>query len=138
MLKILIAEDDFASRRYLGRFLEQYGVCDTVVDGMETVEAFVLATRERKPYDAVFLDIMMPKLDGVNVLKTIRELEKQGGPDVKNPAKIIMVTALGEARLVRSAFEHGCDAYASKPLDTAKLLEAMRKLGLIDRAGDGR
>lgn len=138
MLKILIAEDDFASRKYLSRFLERYGVCDTVVDGMETVEAFMLAARENKPYDALFLDIMMPKLDGVKVLKTIRELEKQGGPAAGKPAKIIMVTALGEARLVKSAFEYGCDAYASKPLDTAKLLEVMRKLGLIGAAENGR
>ena len=138
MLKILIAEDDFASRKYLSRFLERYGVCDTVVDGMETVEAFLLAKREKKPYDTIFLDIMMPKIDGIKVLKTIRELEKQEGSGAEEQAKIIMVTALGEAKLVRSAFEYGCDAYASKPLDTVKLIEVMQKLGLIDAAGNGR
>jgi two-component system chemotaxis response regulator CheY len=42
-----------------------------------------------------------------------------------------MTTALGEAELVQTAFEYGCEAYASKPIDTERFIEVMEKLGLI-------
>jgi two-component system chemotaxis response regulator CheY len=42
-----------------------------------------------------------------------------------------MTTALAEAQLVRTAFEYGCQAYATKPIDTKKFIEVMEKLGLI-------
>lgn len=131
MLKILIAEDDFASRKFLSKFLSTYGECDLVVDGLEAIDAYMLAMREKKPYDLICLDIMMPKIDGVKVLKVIRDLETQNGIIPEGRAKIIMVTALGETDLVKSAFEFGCEAYASKPIDTEKFIEVMKKLELI-------
>jgi two-component system chemotaxis response regulator CheY len=130
-MRILIAEDDFASRRFLEKFLSQYGDCDLVVDGIETIDAYMFALRDGKPYDLICLDIMMPRIDGVRVLKAIRDLETQKGTLPEKRAKIIMTTALGETDLVRNAFEFGCEAYASKPIDTVKLLEVIEKLGLL-------
>jgi two-component system chemotaxis response regulator CheY len=129
-MRILIAEDDYASRRFLEKYLSQYGDCDLVVDGMETIDAYMFAMREKNPYDLICLDIMMPKIDGVKVLKAIRDLEAQKGISQEDRTKIIMTTALGEAELVKVAFEYGCEAYASKPIDTEKLLEVMQKIGL--------
>lgn len=133
-MRILIAEDDLVSRRFLSKFFVKYGECDTVVDGLETIDAFMLSLRDKNPYDLLLLDIMMPKIDGVKVLKAIRDLEEQRGLLPKDRIKIIMVTALGEAELVKKAFEYGCEAYASKPIDTTKLVEVIKKLGLIDHS----
>jgi two-component system chemotaxis response regulator CheY len=130
-MRILIAEDDLASRKFLDKFLSKVGECDLVVDGLETIDAYMLAVKEKKPYDLICLDIMMPKIDGVKVLKSIRDLETLRGTLPEKRAKIIMTTALGEAELVKTAFEYGCDGYASKPIDTGKFLEVMKKLGLI-------
>lgn len=130
MLKILIAEDDMISRKLLWNVLEDYGECDLVVNGIEAIDAFMLATKEKKPYDLICLDIMMPKVDGIKVLKTIRELEMQNA-DNKN-SKIIMVTALSETEVVDDSFEKGADAYATKPLDIDKLIEVLRNLELVD------
>lgn len=55
------------------KILSKYGECDTV-DGLEAVDAFMLAQKENKPYDLVCLDIMMPKLDGV--LKSDKKLRR--------------------------------------------------------------
>ena len=131
MLKILIAEDDLVSRTFLKKFLSNYGECDIVVDGLETIDAYMLSMREKSPYDLICLDIMMPKIDGVKVLKAIRELEIQKFILPEKRVKIIMTTALAEAELVKSAFDYGCEAYASKPIDTEKFVEVMGKLGLI-------
>jgi two-component system chemotaxis response regulator CheY len=129
-MKILIAEDDLVSRRFLHKFLTPYGDCDLVVDGEEAVEAFMLAWDEEQPYDLICLDIMMPKLDGLKTLKVIRDIESQKSAGAKR-AKIIMITALDETDKVKTAFNSGCEAYAAKPIDTEKLVEVINKLGLL-------
>lgn len=130
-MKILIAEDDLVSRKYLYKVLSQYGECDLVVDGLEAIDAYMMSIREKEPYDLICLDIMMPKIDGVKVLKTIRDLEIQENIASEDKTKIIMTTALGETAVVQKSFEYGCDAYASKPIDVTKMITVLKKLGLI-------
>lgn len=131
-MKILIAEDDFASRMFLYKFLASYGECDLTVDGIEAVEAFLMAHDAGNPYDLICLDIMMPKVDGIKALKAIRDIEKQKGIDEMNVAKVIMTTALNDTDSVHNSFKTGCEGYASKPIDTNKFIDVMRKLELID------
>ncbi len=131
-MRILIAEDDYISRKFLFKFLSQYGECDLVVDGLEVLDAFMMSFKEKNPYDLICLDIMMPRVDGVKVLKTIREIEAQKGLLPEKRVKIIMTTALAETRYVKNAFEIGCEAYAAKPINTDKLVEVMEKLGLLE------
>ncbi|MFZ5353099.1 MAG: response regulator [Bacillota bacterium] len=130
-MRILIAEDDLASRKFLFKFFSAYGDCDITVDGMEAIEAFLLAWDEKNPYDLICLDIMMPKLDGIKALKTIRDIENEKKVDESKKAKIIMITALNDTDNVFDAFQLGCEAYAAKPIDTKKLQEVMSKLELI-------
>ncbi|WKY47877.1 response regulator [Eubacteriaceae bacterium ES3] len=131
-MKILIVEDDMISRRFLSKFLSQYGECDVVVDGMEALDAYLIAEKEEDPYDLICLDIMMPKIDGVKVLKAIRDFEAQRGISKEEQVKIIVTTALSDTEFVNQAFELGCEAYAAKPLDTEKLVEVMKQLGIIN------
>lgn len=130
-MKILIAEDDLTSRKYLYKLLSKYGKCDLVIDGLETIEAFIMSIKDENPYDLICLDIMMPKVDGVRALKSIRNLEKKKGIAFENQIKIIITTVLAESDFVQSAFDNGCDAYVSKPINATKLIEVIRKLGLI-------
>ena len=130
-MKILIAEDDFASRKFMSRFLSKYGECDVTVDGREAVEAFLMALDSDESYDLVCLDIMMPELDGYQVLKTIRDIEKERNIPEEKASKVIMTTALNEGRNVTKAFELGCVAYAGKPIDQEKFENVLRKLALI-------
>lgn len=128
-MRILIAEDDLISRKFLYKFLSRYGECDMVVDGLETLDAFLMAVREDQHYDLICLDIMMPKVDGVKVLKSIRELEEQKNILPEKRAKIIMTTALAETRMVQEAMDIGCDAYAAKPLDVEKIAKVLEDFG---------
>ncbi|HEX2926642.1 MAG TPA: response regulator [Ruminiclostridium sp.] len=130
-MRILIVEDDLVSRRFLQKFLSRFGECDVVVDGMEALDAFLYSLKENVPYRLICLDIMMPKVDGIKALKTIRELEAQKGILPQDRSKVIMTTALNGTEMVQKAFELGCEGFASKPLDTEKLVEVMEKLGLI-------
>jgi len=130
-MKILIVEDDLSSRKFLYKFMCNYGECDITVDGMEGLDAYLIALDEGEPYDLVCLDIMMPKVDGVKVLKTIREIERQRNIEGDNIVKIIMTTALNDVELVKSTFDSGCEVYATKPIDIKKLQNVMEKLNFL-------
>ena len=127
-MRILIAEDDRLSRVFLKKFLSSYGTCDVAVDGMEALDAFMEAVKQKEPDDLLCLDIMMPRVDGLKVLKAIRVLEKQH--NLKHTC-IMMMTALADVEYVDQALELGCDAYAAKPIDTEKVESVMRNFKLI-------
>ncbi|WP_027406702.1 response regulator [Anaerovibrio sp. RM50] len=135
-MRILIAEDDRISRTFLQKFMVTYGEVEVAVDGMDAIDIYMDAIKEGKPFDLLCLDIMMPKVDGLKVLKVIRQLENQNDKASDKKIKIIMMTALADIGYVDEAFRLGCDAYASKPVDTEKVEEAMRNLGLIPDGKD--
>ncbi|BAL82023.1 putative two-component system response regulator receiver protein [Selenomonas ruminantium subsp. lactilytica TAM6421] len=130
-MRILIAEDDRLSCTFLTEFLQEYGQCDTADNGLETIDKYVEALKNGEPYDLMCLDIMMPKVDGLMVLKIIRELESRHHVAAEKQARIIMMTAIADMDYVDQAFELGCDAYASKPIEIAQVQEVMQDLGLI-------
>lgn len=130
-MKTLIVEDDFTSRVLLQELLKSYGPSHVAVTGTEAVEAVRAALEEGAPYDLICLDVMMPEMDGQQALKRIRSLEETRGITSPDGAKIIMTTALAGMKNVIAAFQSLCDAYLTKPIQKAKLLEEMRKLRLI-------
>lgn len=132
-MKILIAEDDYVSRKFLYKFMSKYGDCDVTVDGMETIEVFMMSLDAGEYYDLICLDIMMPEVDGIKALKTIRKLEEDRGIGKEQCAKIIMTTALNGTESIFTSYESGSEAYAVKPIDTEKLVEVMKKLGLLEK-----
>ena len=128
-MRILISEDDFASRKAILKFLSAYGECDVTVDGMEAIDAFMMALEEEDPYDLICLDVMMPVMDGYQALKNIRDIEREHNVDPADQAKVIMTTALNEEKNVKKAFELGCTVYCAKPIDLEKLKGMLEKLG---------
>jgi two-component system chemotaxis response regulator CheY len=130
-MRVLIVEDDFVSRKFMAKLLSEYGSVDVVVDGLEALDAYLLAMKDNQPYDLICLDIMMPKVDGVKVLKAIRDYETSKGMLPEKRVKVIMTTALQESQMVKQSFEIGCEAFASKPINVNQFLEVMRNLKLI-------
>lgn len=130
-MRILLAEDDFVTRKFMTSFLSKYGECDVTVDGMEAVDAFMMALEDGDPYDLVCLDIMMPVMDGYQALMGIRNLEKERGISSEDAAKVIMATALNDEKNVKMAFDLGCTVYSGKPIDQDKFEQALKKLGMI-------
>lgn len=129
-MRILLAEDDFVTRKFMMNFLSKYGNCDVTVDGMEAVDAFFMALEDGDPYDLVCLDIMMPVMDGYQALVGIRNLEKERDIPPEKAAKVIMATALNDEKNVKMAFDLGCTIYTGKPIDQERFEMALKKLGL--------
>lgn len=133
-MKILIVEDDFASRKLLGEFLLPYGVCELAANGREGLEAYKSALSEEKPYDLVCLDIMMPEMNGHEVLAAIRDHEKSIGVGGRDSVKILMTTAVTDPKNILKAFNSQCEGYMLKPISRKKLVAQLEALGLLEKS----
>jgi two-component system alkaline phosphatase synthesis response regulator PhoP len=121
--RILIVEDDMATREVLTRILELEG-CDLelVGDGEKAVGAL-----EQRRYDAIILDIALPKMSGTDLMEYIASTT----PEALN--SIVVVTGL-EASEIRKLFPEICETL-SKPLLPGKLIAAVRRC--LSQAGGG-
>ncbi len=107
-LKVLVVEDDFMVRQVIRDILEQNGaMVDIAVNGEEAVQAFRVAWRREQPYDLLCMDIMMPVMDGHEALIKIREVEKSLGILGPEEVKVIMLSALDDAKTVMKAYYKG-------------------------------
>jgi two-component system chemotaxis response regulator CheY len=132
LMKTLIVEDDFISRRILKDILSSHGDCDIAIDGEEAVRAFRMALDEKKPYELICMDIMMPNMDGQEALKKIREIEKERGKTGSLEVKVIMTTALDDPKnVVEAYYKGGATSYVVKPINKGKLLGEIRGFGLL-------
>lgn len=105
MKKLLIAEDDFFIRDIYSKVFALGGYeVEVAVDGVDALDK-VKATQ----YDMILLDIMMPRMTGIDVLKNIRALET---PSKDTP--IFIITNLGQQNIIEEAFKMGMDGYIIK------------------------
>jgi two-component system, chemotaxis family, chemotaxis protein CheY len=130
-MKTLIVEDDFTSRLLLQELLKHYGPVHVAVNGREAVDAVASTMKTGEHYDLICLDIMLPEMNGQEVLKKIRTEEEKVGIKLGKGVKVIMTTALNDPKNIMSAFREQCDTYLVKPIDSAKLIGTLRESGLI-------
>ena len=127
-MRILIADDETLSRETLKLILQDFGPCDTAVNGKDAYSAFVKAYKDAEPYRLVCLDIVMPVIDGIGCLTRMREYEENLGIAPKDQAKIVVVTVMGDPAHVFDSFYSLCDGYLVKPTDATKITELLEKL----------
>jgi two-component system, chemotaxis family, chemotaxis protein CheY len=135
-MRILIAEDEFISRKVLNNMLSAYGDCDIAIDGTEAVTAFKEALATGSPYDLICLDINMPHLSGVQVIEKIREIEKKQGITGSKMVKIAMTTGNSDTESIRGSFNAGCEVYLVKPLSREEVIGKLAGLGFRIVAGN--
>ena len=115
-MRLLIAEDELDLAEALTVFFEHnHFTVDAVHNGFDAYEYAVTGE-----YDAVILDVMMPKMNGIQVLERLR------GEGVKTP--IMMLTAKGQKDDRITGFNAGADDYLPKPFDPDELLSRVRAM----------
>ncbi len=131
-LVILMAEDDPGHASLVRRNLRRAGVVNEVVrveDGQEALDYIGRegAYAERSPAGSliVLLDINMPRVDGVEVLRRLKADEKT------KQIPVMMLTTTDDPREVERCYELGCSVYVTKPVEYEQFREAVRQLGLF-------
>ena len=113
-MKILLAEDEVDLNNVVTRYLKKNGYSvDSVLDGEEALDYL-----EYGEYDLVILDIMMPKVDGFEVIKKLR--------DKGNHTSVLMLTARDSADDKIKGLDLGADDYIVKPFDFNELMARIR------------
>ena len=126
--RVLVADDNVDMRRYIQRLLNGQYQVETVPDG----EAALAAVRQRLP-DLILIDVMMPRLDGVGLLRALRCDPRTAGVPV-----ILLSARAGEESRVEG-MQAGADAYLVKPFSAKELLvnvAALLQISQLRRAAD--
>jgi CheY-like chemotaxis protein len=122
---VLVVDDDAVNRLLLSRALEREGhQVRAVTNGLEAVRAL-----HDDPFDCVLLDVLMPEMDGYQVLEHIR-----GDPKLRR-TPVIMTSALDDLESIVRCIELGADDYLPKPFDPV-LLRARINAGLARKRLD--
>lgn len=130
MKKILIAEDDEISTLYLKSILKSYNVLAHMADnGQIALEMFTKEFQNKMPYDLIFMDVMMPVLDGIEALLKIRDFEVENKVPPENKVRVVMTTATVDKKIILKATMLGkITNYLAKPIDPQKLRDILDEL----------
>lgn len=130
-MKALIVEDDYITSQVMYEILDSVGEAEVAENGRIAVEKFTEALNADERYDIVFLDIMMPEMDGQDTLRNIRQKESENNILGLDAVKIVMTTALDDFHNVKTAFKSQCEGYLVKPVEKDKIIEILNNLKLI-------
>ncbi len=124
--RLLVVEDNQVNARMAMMMLEKHGYpAEVACDGEEAVDRFASGT-----YDGVLMDCHMPRMDGYEATRAIREIEASGL--WRRPrCRIIAMTANVMAGERERCLEAGMDDYVSKPLRTKTLMEALQRIQIL-------
>ncbi|MFO7980993.1 MAG: response regulator [Candidatus Aminicenantes bacterium] len=131
-VKIVIAEDDEGHATLIKKNLKRAGLRNEFIhlkDGQETLDYLFQhhkkKNRENRVPVLLLLDLKMPKVDGVEVLRQVKE-----DPELRK-IPVTIITTTDDPREVEKCHELGCSSYITKPIDYNKFVKAIRILGLF-------
>jgi CheY-like chemotaxis protein len=131
-MTLILAEDDDGHASLVQRNLRRAGLVNEIVhvkDGQEALDYIRAegehAGRSIADFVLLLLDINMPRLDGVEVLRRIK------ADPVTSKIPVIMLTTTDDPREVERCYELGCSVYLTKPVEYEGFIEAINRLGLF-------
>jgi CheY-like chemotaxis protein len=131
-LHIVLAEDDDGHATLVERNLERSGLLNgftRVRDGQEALDYLrgegAFAGQPALPAVLLLLDIKMPRVDGVEVLRQVRADPRTCS------LPVIMLTTTDDPREIERCYQLGCNVYITKPVDYQAFVEAIKRLGLF-------
>ncbi|KAI5948680.1 SLN1 [Candida theae] len=125
-LKILIAEDNKVNQEVIKRMMKLEGFTNLTMacNGAEAIEFVKLANEANDPFALIFMDVQMPKIDGLSATKLIRQ-------ELHYERPIIALTAFADESNVRECFNCGMNGFLSKPIKRNNLQRIFREFGSL-------
>ncbi len=117
LIKVLVVDDNKDLTAIINRLFAQYA--DIVPAGVAGNGHEALAMIRQTKIDVVLLDIIMPDMDGLQVLASLQQMEGE------KPA-VIVLSAMGSNRMIKRALEMGADYFLIKPVDASTMIENIR------------
>jgi CheY-like chemotaxis protein len=131
-LVVLLVEDDDGHATLVLRILRRAGISNDVVrvrDGQEALEYLrrggAYASRVPDGPLLLLLDINMPRMDGIETLRQIKEVPETA------QIPVIMLTTTDDPREIERCYKLGCSVYVTKPVEYSALVDAVHRLGLF-------
>ena len=128
-MNILVVEYNPDSRKKMELIVSELGNYNIVDSGSAALDAFDNAWKDGFTFDVIFLDLSTPDMDGIDVLKNIRFLEKVRKLSKDAQAKILMMASNSDRETVVACLESGCDNYIIKPVDKELVTDKLKHLG---------
>ena len=120
-ISVLVIDDDPIACDHAKLILEKVGIAaETVMSGKEAVEMVKLRHARREPYNLIIVDWQMPEMNGIEIVRQIREI-------IGNETAIIILTAYNWDDVADEAISAGVDSFIAKPLFSGALLEEFKK-----------
>ena len=124
VMKILVVDDEEYICEILHEFLSLQGYqVDTAVNGEDALKKY-----EADRPEVVLLDIRMPGMGGVDILRRIKEIDSRPG--------VVMLSAFGDEETVNEVLQMGADYYLQKPVEFERLMEILTSLQESSHTGD--
>src|SRR6185503_5964566 len=128
-LRVLLCDDNAINQKVAVRLLQQMGYRpDQAANGIEA-----LAQLDRQPYDLIFMDVMMPEMDGLEATRQIRARQKDPGrfPNYKSPMIIVAMTASAMQGDREKCIAAGMDDYIAKPVRLEDVRTIVERWGAV-------
>lgn len=130
-IKALIVEDVFLIQRLIAHLIQDYAECKPAENGKDAINLFTSEYFNGVPFNLVCLDIYLPEMNGIEVLKSIRAFEEEIRLKEDERCKIVMVSSSSNHNMVNSAKKVGCDGYVTKPFTKNEVIAELLRLKLI-------
>lgn len=128
----LIVDDDERFALLVAKRLDPHGKCIISHSGEDALLQFEHHLREKAPFEAVFMDINMPGMDGHTVVESLRKVEAANNVSALDTFKLVMLTCHSDVSNVSKAFFRGsADAYVPKEDFSSKFLDELKSISLI-------
>lgn len=132
MKRFLIVEDELLSLAILNDFFSEFAQCDTATNGKIAYELFEKAIIEGKPYNLICSDVVMPEMDGHELVHKVREAEKSLPIFDGLRTKVFMISASNTPQdMTHAILDNDCDDYIVKPFMRDNIKTMLKKYGLI-------
>ena len=126
LIKVLIVDDNKDLAAIIDRLFAQYA--DIIPAGVANSGREALDMIQKEKIDVVLLDIIMPDMDGMQVLAQLMQMEG------KKPA-VVVLSAISSNAMIRRALELGADSFLVKPVDAITMIEKIRSVYQLHRGG---
>jgi CheY-like chemotaxis protein len=125
---IILAEDDDGHASLIERNLRRSGVDNRFLrftDGQQALDFLFAPARTGAESYVLLLDIKMPKVDGVEVLRQLKCTPRTA------TIPVIMLTTTDDPREIERCYQFGCNVYVTKPVEYEKFIDAVKRMGFF-------